>query len=56
MIFFLFLKYIFRTTTHMLGRMSDEKLLEKADVRPYGFPPALWIALGYGETIITQEE
>ena len=24
--------------------------------RPYGFPPALWIALGHKETMITHEE
>ena len=33
-----------------------QKLLEKKDVRPYGFPPALWIALGCGETIVTHQE
>ena len=33
-----------------------QKLLEKKDVHPYGFPPALWIALGRGETIVTHQE
>ena len=33
-----------------------QKLLEKKDIRPYGFPPALWIALGRGETIVTHQE
>ena len=33
-----------------------QKLLEKKDVRPYGFPPALWIVLGRGETIVTHKE
>ena len=37
-----------------------KKLLEnpnpKLQVRPYGFPPALWIALGHKETMITHEE
>ena len=33
-----------------------QKLLEKKDIHPYGFPPALWIALGCGETIVTHQE
>ena len=33
-----------------------QRLLEKKNVRLYGFPPALWIVLGHEETMVTHEE
>ena len=33
-----------------------KELLVQKDERPYGFPPALWVALGKGRTIVSEPE
>ena len=56
-IFFSFFEFYFQNNyPYAWCNTWFNDLLEDPDNRPYGFPLALWLALGHGETRVSQKE